>query len=276
MNKNDILRDKTVDDFGDQWSRYTDSDGWWGSVDMLVDTLGPLIDIEDLKGATIVEIGSGAGRIVSMLLEAGAKHVYAIEPSLDAFQVLQENVRKMKRPTDVTVVNAYGHNFKIKETVDYAFAIGVIQFIPDPDPVLKAAYESLKPGGHLFLWVYSYEGNSLYVRIFGLVRKVTTRLPHVVLRFLIELLYIPLFIYRYVGKIIPLPLHDYIENVLWPMSPQKRRLVMYDQLNPTYAKYHKREEAIQLLEDSGFCNIRIFHRHGYSWSIIGQKPTTQQ
>jgi hypothetical protein len=56
------------------------------------------------------------------------------------------------------------------------------------------------------------------------------------------------------------------------MTPAKRRLVIYDQLNPTYAKYHKRHEAIALLEKSGFINVKAHHRHGYSWCVLGETP----
>jgi hypothetical protein len=47
---------------------------------------------------------------------------------------------------------------------------------------------------------------------------------------------------------------------------------MYDQLNPAYAKYYTRTEAIDLLERAGFVNVRVHHRHGYSWTVIGEKP----
>ena len=92
-----------------------------------------------------------------------------------------------------------------------------------------------------------YEGNELYLRFIQPLRRITTRLPHFALVGLIELLYGSLCIYRLLGKLLPLPLRRYIETVWWPMTPKKRRLVIYDQLNPSYAKYHKKNEAIELL-----------------------------
>jgi hypothetical protein len=56
------------------------------------------------------------------------------------------------------------------------------------------------------------------------------------------------------------------------MSPEKRRLIMYDQLNPAYAKYYTRSEAENLLLNGGFINVRVHHHHGYSWTVIGTKP----
>ena len=75
------LTSRTIDDFGDQWTRYANNDGYYGSSDILVDVFGPLLPPEALKGKKVLEIGSGTGRIVHMLLAAGAAHVTAVEPS---------------------------------------------------------------------------------------------------------------------------------------------------------------------------------------------------
>jgi hypothetical protein len=72
---------------------------------------------------------------------------------------------------------------------------------------------------------------------------------------------------------LPLPLRGYILSVFEKMSPEKRRLIIYDQLNPSYAKYYTQLEAKKLLSDGKFVNIRIHHRHGYSWTVIGTKPS---
>ena len=55
------------------------------------------------------------------------------------------------------------------------------------------------------------------------------------------------------------------------VTPDVRRLVIYDQLNPAHAKYYRRKEVKKLMRDAGFSNIRLYHRHGYSWTAIGTK-----
>ena len=151
------------------------------------------------------------------------------------------------------------------------YKIGVIHHIPEPAMVLKNAYAALKPGGYIFVWLYGYEGNETYLKLIEPIRKITTRLPHLSLRVIVELLYYLLLTYKFIGKVLPLPLRSYLDIVLWPMTPDKRRLVIFDQLNPAYAKYYKKEEAMQLLRNAGFKNIQINQRHGYSWSVLGQK-----
>ena len=71
---------------------------------------------------------------------------------------------------------------------------------------------------------------------------------------------------------LPLPLKDYLINVLWKLSPEKRRLVIYDQLNPTFVKYYTKRDLEELFIQCGFHNVELHHRHGYSWSAVGIKP----
>ena len=74
------------------------------------------------------------------------------------------------------------------------------------------------------------------------------------------------------SKIFPLPLKDYVKNILSTMPPHGVRLIIYDQLNPHYAKYYKKEEAKTLLKKAGFVDIRICQRFGYSWTVHARKP----
>lgn len=266
------LDERTIRDFDNQWSRYDDNEGWYASLELFSDIVSPLMRPDDLKGKTVVDIGSGTGRIVGMLLESGAAHVYAVEPAPGAFAKLRDNVAAMPRGGNVTPLNTRGDQWRVDAPVDQVISIGVIEFISDPEPTVRRCYEALKPGGGIFFWLCSYEGNELYLKFVQPLRKLTTYLPHFLLVTVVEILYWLLCGYRLLGKLLPLPLLRYINTVWWPMTPKKRRLVIYDQLNPTYLKYYRKEEAIALLSKAGFQDIEIHHRHGYSWSVKGSKP----
>jgi SAM-dependent methyltransferase len=264
--------DKTIQDFDTQWTIYGDNDGWYASVELFEDIISPLLTCDDMKGKYVAEIGSGTGRIVGMLLKAGAEHVYAIEPAKGAFKNLEKNITELNENERVTSINSRGDNWAVRSPLDYVFSIGVIQFIQDPTATVKQAFDNLKPGGEVFFWLYSHEGNELYLTFILPLRKISSKLPHVALRVLVEILYGAASIYRFVSRAFNVPLKKYIDTVWWPMTAHKRRLVIYDQLNPTYAKYHKKYEAIELLEKAGFENIQTHHRHGYSWCVKGTKP----
>ena len=258
---------KSINDFGRQWSIYRDNEGYYGSLELFEDILHPFLKPAEMEDSKVAEIGSGSGRIVNMLLRAGAKHVIAVEPS-DAFEVLCNNIEKRER---VTLLKIAGDQLPAYGNLDYVFSIGVLHHIPDPTPVVNAAFKALRPGGHFLVWLYGKEGNRLYLALIRPLRGLTKRLPHFMLASLVEIIYWPLVLYIKFCYSLPLPLRDYMLSVLEKMSPAKRRLIIYDQLNPSYAKYYTREEAEKLLIDGNFENIQIHHRHGYSWTVIGTK-----
>ncbi len=230
--------------------------------------LSPFLKPEELRGCTAGEIGSGVGRIVNMILRSGAKHVIAVEPS-QAFEVLQRNILE---PTKVTCLRVTGDKLPPNASLDYVFSIGVLHHIPDPKPAVDAAFRALRPGGHFFIWLYGKEGNKFYLTLVLPLRTVTKHLPHFILAALVWTIYYPLLLYTYFCSRFALPLRGYFGSIFKKMSPEKRRLIIYDQLNPSYARYYSRDEAEKLLLDGNFENVRVHHRHGYSWTVIGTKP----
>jgi SAM-dependent methyltransferase len=263
------LQAKTIADFGEQWTAYPDSDGFFGSVELLDDILQPLLSVSDLAGKRVAEIGAGTGRFVSVLAAAGAAHVVAVEPS-EAFRVLQETTRPYR--DRITYLKVTGDCLPAEADCDYVLIIGVLHHIPEPDPVVAASFRALRPGGRLAVWLYGREGNSLYlvaVRMFWLV---TRRLPHRLLAWFVAGIYPFCWCYMTACRWLPLPLAAYLRRVMLPLTPAKRRVVIYDQLNPAYAKYYTREEAHDALARHGFIDIRLHHRHGYSWTVVGTRP----
>lgn len=261
-------RDRTIKDFGKQWLRYSDNEGYYGSLELFSDTLFPFLKPEDLKNCKVAEIGSGAGRIVNMLIESGVKHIVAIEPS-DAFAVLVRNIRISEK---VTCLKTTGDQLPVYGDLDYVFSIGVLHHIPDPKPVVEAVFKALRPEGQFLVWLYGKEGNEFYLTFINPMRRITKHLPHFALVGLVWMIYWPLVFYIALCRRFPLPLKKYLLSIFAKMSSEKRRLIIYDQLNPDYAKYYTKYEAEKLLLDGGFTNVRAHHRHGYSWTVIGTKP----
>ncbi len=259
------LSTKTIQDFGQQWTIYRDNEGFYGSQALLANVLGPLLSLDALKGARVAEVGSGTGRIVKMLLESGADHVTCLEPS-DAFAVLCEN---LKFTDKVTCLHDTGDHLPQDGNFDFVFAIGVLHHIPDPAPVVDAVFSALSSGGRFLVWLYGKEGNELYLRVSTLLRLLTTRLPHFLLVPIVRMLDIVLLAYLQLCRLWPLPLKEYM-YIIRNLSPDKRRLVIYDQLKPAFAKYYTREEAQALLSRK-FTDIQTYHRRGYSWTVIGTK-----
>jgi SAM-dependent methyltransferase len=261
------LQAQTISDFGAQWTSFQDNPGYYASLELFEDIFAPLLKAEEISGQRVAEIGSGTGRIVNMLLAAGAGKVLALEPSA-AYQVLKKNVHDRR----VTFLQATGDQLPATADLDYVFSIGVLHHIPDPAPAVAAAYRALQPGGRIAIWLYGKEGNRLLLTFLRPLRLTMKRLPDVPLWAIVWLLYLPLLAYMSLCRVLPLPLHCYLARVLGRFDPAVRRLVIYDQLNPAYAKYYTRAEARELLAAAGFVDIRLHHRHGYSWTVVATRP----
>jgi len=269
MRTSGVVGERTIHDFGEQWVHYGDNDGFYGSTELFADIIGPLLSRDDFAGRRVAEIGSGAGRIVAMMLESGAAQVVAIEPS-DGHFVAQRNLARYG--DRVTFLHGRGEDIPRDTPFDLIVSVGVLQFIPEPKPVVDAAFAALKPGGQLFVWLYAREGTTLYRGLVHALRVVGRVLPHPILAAMVRVIDLALVLYMGLCRVLPLPLHDYLENVVGRFTPEKRRLVIYDQLNPTHVHYHSREEAEELLTASGFVDVRLHHRRRYSWSVVGRKP----
>ncbi len=263
------LQARTIADFGEQWTEYPDSDGFFGSVELFNDIFHPLLSASDMAGKRVAEIGAGIGRFVNILAAAGAARVVALEPSA-AFRVLQETTRAYR--DRITYLNVTGEHLPPSADLDYVLIIGVLHHIPEPDPVVAASFRALAPGGKLAVWVYGREGNSLYLLLVRTLWMVTRRLPHRLLEWFVAALYPFFWCYMMACRWLPLPLGAYMRRVMLPLTPAKRRVVVYDQLNPAYAKYYTRQEAHDALAQHGFVDIRLHHRHGYSWTVVGTRP----
>jgi SAM-dependent methyltransferase len=155
---------------------------------------------------------------------------------------------------------------------DFAISLGVLHHIPEPASTVQRVFEVLPPGGRFLIWLYGEEGNWLYLKVFNPVRRLFARLPDAVLIPFAHVLAVFLRLYRYLCKFLPLPLHRYMRGVLAQFSHKQLVLTIFDQLNPTFAKYYRRDEAIDLLTTAGFIKVRTYHRHNYSWTLIGEKP----
>ncbi len=204
-----------------------------------------------------------------MILDAGAEHVFAVEPALGAFETLKANTRD--DADRIAYLNIPGDEIPANLDLDVIISMGVVHHIPEPDPVMSAAYDALKPDGLCLLWLYGKEGNELYLSLVNPLRYVTTRIPHFLLTLLCHVLNAVLFVYILMCFVLPLPMRKYAKDVLWRLSHRKRHLVIYDQLNPAYAKYYTKDEAKDLFDRAGFKDIHLHHRHGYSWSVLGRK-----
>ncbi|MBF0260947.1 MAG: class I SAM-dependent methyltransferase [Magnetococcales bacterium] len=273
MSEQTARRDQTIRDFSEKWDNFQTNEGYHASVEWSQEKLGPLINLRaDLPGKRVAEIGSGSGRLIGQLCECGASFVLALEPSSGGFQALKENTKAWS--DRITYLNERGDKLPADADLDIIFSIGVLHHIPDPRPVVDAAWRALRPGGRMIIWLYGYEGNRAYLCFTLPLRWLTVRMPHAWLTTLSGWLVKLTDVYTFFCRYLPLPLRHYFVETFSRFTPERRLVAIYDQLDPRHAKYYTKQEAMELLRASGFEDIQIYQYKGYSWSVCGGKPDT--
>ena len=242
------LQARTIADFGEQWTEYPDSDGFFGSVELFNDIFAPLLSAGDVAGKQVAEIGAGIGRFVKSSRRPGRR---ASSPSNRPapFGCCRRAPRRIASASPISAdrrsAAAVGRSrLRIRRSA-------CCTTFPNPIPVVAASFKALKPGGKVAVWLYGREGNSMYLLLVRTLWLLTRRLPHRLLDWFVAALYPFFWCYMTACRWLPLPLAAYMRRVMLPLTPAKRRVVIYDQLNPAYAKYYTRREAHDVIASRG-------------------------
>jgi len=260
--------DRTIGDFGSQWSRFPDpSDSFHSSPEIFFDTLQGLYDPVDVGGKRVVEVGSGSGRVLEILRRFEPAELVGVEPSQNA-SVLSD---RFADDPIVKIVQADGAT-PLAKKFDACFMIGVLHHIPQPMPVLVNVREMLEAEGVLVVWVYGREGRArIAVVAIRLLRLLTIRLPDGLLVLMSRWLATAV---RWYGRLIVglrwprFPMREYLVNVFLPCSSEKQVEIIFDQLNPRCARYYSRKELYEQLLSAGFSEVKMAVRHGYSITAV--------
>ena len=265
-NKNEV-REKTIEDFDNQWKLQGElNQDYWASDELLYDQFSNIFSINEIKDKIIGDVGAGTGRVLRTLVKFNPKKIYAIEPSPTGIEEISKNLKN----SNLSVIHSDALKFKTPEPCDIIISLGVIHHIKNPTDVLKNIRMNLKPKGKIVIWVYGYENNEIYVIFYKLISILTKKLPDFLVDKIASLLNVILVPYIFMCRYINLPLKNYWINVFNKYGWKKRKDVIFDQLNPAYAKYYKKDEIERELIDAGFINLKIHHRHNYSWTVVGE------
>jgi len=100
---------------------------------------------KDLRGETILEVGSGSGRFTKYALATGAFVV-----SLDYSEAVEANYRSNGKHENLLLVQASVYEMPFRKNYfDRAFCFGVLQHTPDPEKSFFSIIEHLKPNGRI-------------------------------------------------------------------------------------------------------------------------------
>jgi SAM-dependent methyltransferase len=270
------LESATAAAFGTQWKIL----GELSSVfrDEFESYLRPL-EATDLRGLVVLDAGCGMGKFSLAAAQAGAGAVIAVDFS-DAVDVAHAHLAHLPS-AHVVQASIYALPFRSR-TFDFAFSIGVLHHLPDPERGFRGIVPLLRPGGRVFVWVYAREGNEFFVRWLDPWRaRLFSRLPSWVNRAVatvvaaplwavIRALYVPL---DGRGRARQLPYADYFLyfarlgfGSFWG--------TVYDKLVPPISFYLAGDEMRRWVAAAGLTDLVLRHRNGNSWSCLARRPSS--
>jgi SAM-dependent methyltransferase len=225
----------------------------------------------DLKGQTILEVGSGSGRFTEQALKTGAFVV-----SMDYSYAVDANYNLNGGKENLLVVQADIYEMPFKRNFfDKLFCFGVLQFTPDVKKAFFALPQMLRFNGQMVIDVYKKTFlSSLHNR--HLLRLFTRnmdpeRLYRIVKRWI-----------DFIWPITPLlrkfpRLTPYIADILCvkdyshfglkeDLSKEWSYLDTFDMLSPRYESPQKIDTIVQWFQEAGLIEVEV--KYGYG-GIVG-------
>lgn len=175
-----VERDNYASDFGSQWNRFpkTQLDSHSKltlSEDRLQRCLGE--PLASLRGKTVLEAGSGAGRFTEVLLKHGA-----IVHSFDYSNAVEANFSNNGASDRLLLVQGDIRRIPFEQAAyDYVICLGVLQHTPSPEQSIASLWSMVRPGGQLVIDHYRFRLRFVLPTPIGsaesVYRMVTLRLP---------------------------------------------------------------------------------------------------
>jgi SAM-dependent methyltransferase len=220
---------------------------------------------EDWKGKDFLDAGCGMGRNSFWPLLYGARSAVALDNDDRSLSAARTTLQKF---SNVTYVKGDMEKLDLNNEFDIVFSIGVIHHLADPLRGLKNLVETLRPGGRLLVWVYSYEGNEWIVHIVNPVRKhITSKMPLALLRFLSYGASVPLYLFiKITGGHTPY-LRQLSKYKFWHLHS-----IVFDQLLPEVAYYWKQSDVEAFGKELPLSSFSVeAPKNNMGWILTGIK-----
>ncbi|MCI0532586.1 class I SAM-dependent methyltransferase [bacterium] len=248
--------------FGYEWKKYAHVDPLYEG--QFQNWMAPLMP-DGFRGKDVLDAGCGMGRNSYWALTYGARIVMAFDNDDRSVDAARNNLAVFP---NAKVLKKSIYDINWNREFDIVFSIGVIHHLKDPKSALARLIESLRPGGILAIWVYSYEGNKWIVKYVNPIRiHVTSKLPVSMTHILAYICSVPLwFFLKITGGTTP-----YLKQIagfkFWHVHS-----IVFDQLIPDVAHYWREEEILALVKGLPLRDVRVIPPPNKSgWILIGTK-----
>jgi SAM-dependent methyltransferase/uncharacterized protein YbaR (Trm112 family) len=257
-----VGEDHYAGSFGMQWNRHrqTQLDSHTGlplSRDRLFHVTGWS---ENLRGQTILEAGSGAGRFTEVLVGTGAQIL-----SFDLSTAVDANYANNGRASNVLIFQADMSAIPVRpRSMDKVLCLGVLQHTPDPASSFRYLTECVRPGGELVVDVYPARLRSLVSWKYAL-RPLTRRMNRDRLYQLIARATPPLVplsarLYKLLGRtgsrLLPIVQYDHL-GLSTELNREWAILDTFDMYSPEHDHPQTRSKVREWYRLAGFVDVVV-------------------
>jgi SAM-dependent methyltransferase len=257
-----VQREHYTGSFGLQWNahRQTQLDSYTGiplSRDRLFQVSGWS---QDLRGQTILEAGSGAGRFTEVLVSTGAQVL-----SFDLSTAVEANQSNNGQHPNLLIFQADLSNIPVRPlSVDKVLCLGVLQHTPDPAAAFRCLTERVRPGGELVVDVYAARMRSLISWKYAL-RPLTKRadqgrLYRIIAAATPPLIPVSAWLYRLAGpfgaRLIPILQYDHL-GLPAALNREWAILDTFDMYAPAHDHPQSLNTVRRWYKDVGFVGVNV-------------------
>ncbi len=266
----------TVEGFGDEWSRFDQSDLPEDEQQLLFDEYFSVFPWKDISKESVgFDLGCGTGRWAKSVAPR-VKKLICIDPS-NAIDIAKKNLSNFD---NCEFESATVDDMSIdNNSMDFGYSLGVLHHVPDTEMGIKQCVEKLKKGAPLLLYLYyRFDNRPFWFRfiwsISDLLRKIISKMPYglryIFSQIIAVVVYFPLArIALYLEKlnlnVSNFPLSSYKNLSFYTM-----RTDALDRFGTRLEQRFTRDEIKNMMESAGLENIKFSNSKPF-WVAVGYK-----
>ena len=266
----------TVEGFGDEWSRFDQSDLPEDEQKLLFDEYFSVFPWENISKESVgFDLGCGSGRWAKSVAPK-VKKLICIDPS-SALDIAKKNLTNFDNcefqsttVDDISIDN---------NSMDFGYSLGVLHHVPNTEMGIKQCVEKLKKGAPLLLYLYyRFDNRPFWFRfiwsISDLLRKIISKMPYglryIFSQIIAVAIYFPLartsfYMEKLNLNVSNFPLSSYKNLRFYTM-----RTDALDRFGTRLEQRFTRDEIKIMMENAGLENIKFSNSKPY-WVAVGYK-----
>ena len=268
----------TVDGFGDEWSRFDQSDLPTAEQQLLFDEYFSVFPWKNIsKESTGFDLGCGTGRWARSVAPK-VKKLICIDPS-SALEIAKKNLSNFDNcEFDSATVDEMPMQ---DNSMDFGYSLGVLHHVPDTALGIKQCVKKLKIGAPLLLYLYyRFDNRPWWFRLIwsvsDLLRRIVSKMPYklryVSSQIISIIVYFPLarfalFLEKLNFNVSNFPLSSYKNLSFYTM-----RTDALDRFGTRLEQRFTRKEIKNMMSNAGLENIEFSNSKPF-WVAVGYKSS---